>query len=115
MSKSPYSLLQESEKNLFRTDLPSIEVGEKVEILVKRDLKSNRNLLFKGLVIKKKNENNLSYSFTVIHETERMVITIVFFYHLSPIKKITKVKKIRVRRANLNYIKRNLMSKKSFR
>ena len=113
MIMTPEVYLQEIENSGKRVDLPFLEVGDKIELVLKQAFNSKQLLTFKGIVIGKRNSNKLSYSFTVIRDIPKLVITSVFFFHLSPIISIKKTgEKIPVRRAKLYYLKRKLTKKK---
>src|SRR4051812_47506230 len=109
-------------KQYFRTDLPSLQVGDKVEITTKY-LNQNQNgkekkddsakqkirlTHFKGIVIAQKNCGQISYNFSVLKESSKLVIRSVFSYHSPLIVSIKKIGKInqKVRRAKLYYLER---------
>jgi len=113
--------LQELSKQYFRTDLPPLQVGDKVEITTKNFNQNSKNekdkfrlTHFKGAVIAQKNQGQISYTFAVLKESNKVVIRSIFSYH-SPlivgIKKFGKVNQ-KVRRAKLYYWERELAKKK---
>ena len=114
-------------KQYFRNDLPSLQVGDKVEITTKHfnqnqnekekkdDSKQKIRLThFKGIVIAQKNCGQISYTFSVLKESSKLVIRSVFSYHSPLIVSIKKIGKInqKVRRAKLYYLERELAEKK---
>jgi ribosomal protein L19 len=103
--------IDELNKNQLRTDLPPVEIGERVEIISSKD---NRTTHFKGIVIDKKNPSNINYTFHVLKESDRVGVISVFSYHSPFIKSIKKIGKInqKVRRAKLSYLERGLAKKK---
>ncbi|CAH1755786.1 15094_t:CDS:10 [Entrophospora sp. SA101] len=66
--------IQEINKEYFRTDLPQLEVGDKVEIITKNFKKSEKDKYrlthFKGTVIAQKNKQRISYNFSVLKESK---------------------------------------------
>lgn len=111
-------------KKYFRTDLPPLQVGEKVEVTTKNfnqneknedDGKSKRRLIrFKGTVIAQKNRGQISYTFSVLKESGRVAIRSIFFYHSPLIVSIEKFGKInqKFRQVKLNHLERELAKKK---
>jgi ribosomal protein L19 len=114
-------------KQYFRTDLPALQVGDKIEITTKHfnqnqnekekkdDSKQKIRLThFKGIVIAQKNCGQISYTFSVLKESSKLVIRSVFSYHSPLIVSIKKIGKInqKVRRAKLYYLERELAEKK---
>src|SRR5205085_12649666 len=99
--------LEEISKQYFRTDLPSLEIGDKVKVITRSILKNEKGEYrlthSEGIVIAQKNEQQISYNFTVIEEAEKVVIRNVFAYHSPLIVKIQKLGKInqKVWQANL--------------
>src|SRR4051812_21761928 len=113
-------------KQYFRTDLPSLQVGEKIEITTKyfnqnqnekKDASAKQKVRlthFKGIVIAQKNRGQISYTFSVLKESSKLMIRSVFSYHSPLIVNIKKIGKInqKVRRAKLYYLERELTKKK---
>ena len=114
-------------KQYFRTDLPPLQIGDKVEITTKNfnkneKVKNNeepkhRLTHFKGTVITQKNPGRISYTFSVLKDSkgnEKVAIRSIFSYHSPLIVEIKKLGKIRekVRRAKLYYLERELAKKK---
>jgi ribosomal protein L19 len=111
----------------FRTDLPPLKVGDKVEVTTKNFNKNDqakgdekpkyRLTHFKGAVITEKNKGQISYTFSVLKDSkgsDKVAIVSTFCYH-SPltvgIKKIGKINQ-KVRQAKLNYLEKELAKKK---
>ena len=71
-------------KQYFRTDLPSLQVGDKVEVATKNfrqsekekndSVSKTRLTHFKGTVIAQKNQNQISYTFSVLKDSSVMSI-----------------------------------------
>jgi|SRR6185436_11991101 len=114
-------------KKYFRTDLPSLQVGDKVEVVTKnlnRNEKATngekskyRLTHFKGTVITQKNKGQISYTFSVLKDSkggDKAAIRSIFSYHSSLIVSIKKLGKIneKVRRAKLYYLEKELAKKK---
>src|SRR6185369_12538784 len=114
-------------KQHFRTDLPPLQVGDKVEITTKNFNQNEKNkddgktkyrlTHFKGTVITQKNPHQISYTFSVLKDSkgsDKVVIRSTFSYHSPLIVSIKKIGKInqKVRRAKLNYLERKLAKKK---
>ena len=105
-------------KQYFRTDLPPLKVGDKVEITTKnfnqKEKEKSRLIHFKGTVIAQKNSGQISYTFSVLKESSKVMIRGVFSYHSPLIVSIKKIGVInlKVRRAKLYYLERELSKKK---
>src|SRR4051812_7848189 len=111
--------LQEMNKEYFRTDLPPLEVGDKVKVSTKIFNKNEKDKFrlthFEGEIIAKKNPNQISYAFHVLKESAKVGIENVFSYHsplIVSIKKFGGKPKQKVRRAKLYYLERKLAKKK---
>lgn len=113
-------------KQYFRTDLPPLQVGEIIEVTIKnynqnekesteKETKKKVRLThFKGVVIAQKNPQQISYTFSVLKESSKLVIRSVFSYHSPLIVSIKKIGHInqKVRRAKLYFLERELAKKK---
>ena len=114
-------------KQYFRTDLPPLQVGDKVEVTTKNFNPNEKNkddgkpkyrlTHFKGTVISQKNSHQISYTFSVLKDSkgnDKAAITSIFSYH-SPLivdtKKLGKINQ-KVRRAKLYFLERELAKKK---
>src|ERR1044072_8663108 len=108
--------LHDITKQYFRTDLPSLQVGDKVKITTKnlnRNKKTKKDekekhTHFEGTVISQKNKGQISYTFSVLKKnkgSEKMAIRIIFSYHSPSIVNIKKIGKInqKVNHAKLYY------------
>lgn len=118
--------LSQLSKQYFRTDLPPLQIGDKVEITTKhfnqnepekKDTSTppkTRLIHFKGTIIAQRNCRQISYTFAVLKESNKVVIRSVFSYHSPLIVSIKKLGKInqKVRRAKLYYLERELAKKK---
>ncbi|MEG7978800.1 MAG: 50S ribosomal protein L19 [Mollicutes bacterium UO1] len=119
--------LQVINKQYFRTDLPPLQVGDKVEITTKNFNKNEkakheekpklRLTHFKGTVIAQKNSGQISYTFSVLKDSkgsDKLAIRSIFSYHSPLIVSIKKTGKInqKIRRAKLYYLERELAKKK---
>ena len=122
-------VLSQINKQYFRADLPSLQVGDKVEITTKhfsQNEKENKNdpakpkfrlTHFKGTVIAQKNPKQVSHTFSVLKDakgSDKLAITSTFSYHSPFIVSIKKTGKIlhKVRRAKLYFLERELAEKK---
>jgi len=114
-------------KQYFRTDFPSLKVGEEIEITTKyfprnqnekqnkgdKEKKKFRLTHFKGIIISQKNCGQISHNFSILKESSKLAIRSIFFYHsplMISIKKIGNSKK--VHRAKLYYLERELTKKR---
>src|SRR4051794_40210418 len=112
------NILHEIASSYFRNDLPSLEVGEKVEVVNKiwdkKDPKKYRLSSFKGTIIACRNKKQISYTFTVLKESKKIMVKNIYFYHSPLIDNIKKIGKLpKVRRAKLFYLERLLAEKKN--
>jgi ribosomal protein L19 len=113
-------------KQYFRTDLPSLQVGDKIEVTAKHHFiqkeksdstPKSRITNFKGTVIAQKNQGQISHTFSVLRDSkgsDKLAIRSTFSYHSPFIVNIKKTGKIlhKVRRAKLYYLERELAKKK---
>jgi len=110
--------LQEISKQYFRTDLPELQVGDKVEVIIKNFNKNEKDkqrlTRFEGIVITQKNKQQISYTFSVLKESGKVAVRSVFLYHSPLIVSIKKLGRInqKVRRAKLYHLERELAQKK---
>ncbi|CAI2167665.1 18436_t:CDS:2 [Funneliformis geosporum] len=100
--------LQEINKQYFRTDLPELQVGDKVEVITKNFNRFSQNektkhrlVNFKGIVITQKNKKQISYTFSVLRESGKVAVRSIFLYH-SPL--IVSIKKLVVTMSSLKDI-----------
>ena len=110
--------LHDINKQFFRTDLPQLQVGDKVEITTKNFNKNEKEKFrlthFKGIVIAQNNKEQISYTFAVLKESNKVAIRSIFSYHSPLIMGIKKLGRInqKVRRAKLYYLERELAKRK---
>ena len=128
-------VLDEINRQYFRTDLPELEVGDEVEVVIKnpdriepksskgqggKPSKGSENQKrslssFRGLIIARENKNQISYTFSVLGESNKsVIITTKFLYHSPLIVSIKKVGRIRgkVRQGKLYYLERRISGNK---
>ena len=96
-------LIQEIELGQMKSDLPHFKVGDELEITIK--MEEGRNQIFKGTVIARRNRG-LRSSVTLRKTSHGVALERVFPIH-SPLLTFARLKKGRVRRAKLYYL-RNL-------
>lgn len=112
-------MLREVTKQYLRQDLPSLKIGDTIEVTIKNisDVEANngRQTHFKGIVISQRNQNQISYTFTVLKESSKVVIKSIFSYHSPYITSIKIIRKgaIKLRRSKLYYLERKLAYKKA--
>src|SRR5437867_4073041 len=98
------------EKGEMRTDLPKFQVGDTVRVHVKiKEGDKERIQIFEGIVIARKN-GDLRSTFTVRKISFGQGVERIFPLHSPLIEQIEVVRKGRVRRAKLYYL-RNLKGK----
>ncbi|CAG8467349.1 392_t:CDS:2 [Gigaspora margarita] len=115
------NILAEITQPYFRTDLPQLTVGDKIEVITKNFDPREKNekpkyrlTHFKGTVIAQKNPKRISYTLSVLKESSKIASTSVFFYHSPLIASIKKLGRINrpVRRAKLYFLERETARKK---
>jgi len=102
-------------KQYFRTDLPSLQVGDKVEVATKNfrqnekakndSVSKPRLTHFKGTVIAQKNQNQISYTFSVLKDSkgrDKLAIRSTFSYHSPFIVSVKKLVKLCAKFAELS-------------
>lgn len=99
------NLIEKVDAKHIRKDIPEFRVGDtvRVDVWVKEG-KKERIQSFEGLVIAKKN-GGVSETFTVRKKSGSVGVTRVFPVNAPTIDKIVVIKKGKVRRAKLNFIK----------
>ena len=98
------------EKGELRTNLPAFRVGDTIRVHVKiREGDKERIQVFEGTVIARKN-GSLRSTFTVRKASFGQGVERIFPLHSPLIEKIELVRKGRIRRAKLYYL-RNLKGK----
>ena len=97
--------LSELEQSRLRTDHPDFRVGDTVRVHVKiREGEKERVQVFEGAVIARK-DGDLRSSFTVRKTSFGQGVERIFPLHSPIIDKIERVRKGRVRRAKLYYLR----------
>ncbi|WP_172575225.1 50S ribosomal protein L19 [endosymbiont GvMRE of Glomus versiforme] len=117
-SSNQGSLLDQINQPYLRNDLPSLEIGEKVKVIMGiqgKESKEAHMSSFEGTIIAQKRKKQISYNFTVLHESNKLIVKQVFFYHSPLIVGIKKLGRInqKVRRAKLYYWERKLVARKA--
>lgn len=104
------NIIAEIEKEYMKSDVPQFNVGDTVSVSVKvKEGNRERNQLFEGIVIAKKN-GSVRESFTVRRVSFGIGIERTFPLHSPRITGIKVLKRGKVRRAKLYYL-RNLSGK----
>lgn len=104
------NIIAEIEKEYMKTDVPQFNVGDMVRVSVKvKEGNRERIQAFEGIVIAKKN-GSVRESFTVRRVSFGVGIERTFPLHSPRVAAITVIKRGRVRRAKLYYL-RNLSGK----
>jgi len=94
----------------MRMDIPEFRAGDTVKVHYRiREGEKERIQIFQGIVIKKRN-NGLGSTFTVRKESFGIGVERIFPLHSPMIEKIEVIRKGKVRRAKLYYL-RNLKGK----
>jgi len=100
----------------LKKEVPDIKPGDIVRIHVRLTEKTKRGgekiQVFEGLVIAKKHGKGLNATFTVRKISDGVGVERIFPFHLPSITKIELVKRSKVRRAKLYYM-RELAGKKA--
>lgn len=98
-------LIQEIEKEQLRDDLTSFSVGDTVRVYVNiKEGKNERIQMFQGTVLKMQNGSNRA-TFTVRKRAYGVGVEKTWSLHSPKIEKIEVVRKGKVRRAKLNYLR----------
>ena len=88
-----------------KSDIPSFNVGDTVKVHVKiKEGSRERIQIFEGFVLKKQN-GGISETFTVRRIASGVGVEKTFTIHSPKIDKIEVVRKGKVRRAKLNYMR----------
>ena len=89
----------------LKNDIPDFRVGDTVRVDVKIiEGKKERIQAFEGIVIGRKN-GGINETFTVRKESYGVGVERIFPIHSPKVAKITIIKKGKVRRAKLNFLK----------
>ena len=98
-------LVKDLTKDLIRTDLPELEVGSTVKVHVKvKEGNRERIQIFEGTIIKIQH-GGIQKSFTVRRLSYGIGVERTFPVNSPKIAKIEVVRKGRVRRAKLNFLR----------
>lgn len=90
----------------FKKELPDIQAGDKVRISQKiKEGEKEKIQAFEGLIIAKKHRKELGATITVRKEVSGVGVEKIFPLHLPTIKEIEILKKGKVRRAKLYYLR----------
>ena len=99
------NLVDKITKKQIRTDIPEFRVGDTVRVDVKiKEGKRERIQAFEGIVTARKG-GSVTETFTVRKKSGSVAVNRVFPVNSPVIEKITVVKKGKVRRAKLNFLK----------
>ena len=99
------NLLDKITNKQLKSDVPEFRVGDTVRVDVKIiEGKKERIQAFEGIVTSRKG-GNVSETFTVRKDSYGVGVERIFPIHSPKIAKITVVKKGKVRRAKLNFLK----------
>lgn len=94
------------EKLYLRSDLPEIRPGATVNVVQKiREGDKERLASFEGLVIARKHGRGISVTFTVRKVVDGVGVERIFPLHSPTINKIEVLRRSKVRRAKLYYIR----------
>lgn len=98
-------LVDQITKKQLRNDIPDFKPGDTVKVYVKiKEGNKTRVQLFEGVCIAKKG-GGISETFTVRKKSGTVGVSRIFPVNAPTIDKITVIKKGKVRRAKLNFIK----------
>jgi large subunit ribosomal protein L19 len=89
----------------LKSEIPEFEIGDTVKVYVRVvEGEKTRNQIFEGVVIDEKG-SAIDRAFTVRKLTQGVAVERVFPLHSPNVQKLEVVKKGRVRRARLNYLR----------
>nr|QVY58409.1 50S ribosomal protein L19 [Kappaphycus striatus] len=99
------NIINSIEKPFIKKDLPNIEVGDSVKIgvLIKEGNKE-RTQFSEGVIISK-NNSHLNTTITVRKVLQNIGVEKIYLIHSPRIKKIEIIRKSKVRRAKLYYLR----------
>ena len=99
-------LFNELTQSYLKTDLPEFRAGDNVRVHVRiKEGNRERVQVFEGLVLKRKNGNGISGTFTVRKISFGCGVERTFPLHTPIIEKIEVTRRGKVRRTKLNYIR----------
>jgi len=101
-------IIRELEKDLMKKDVTDFKVGDTVRVAVKiKEGDKTRNQAFEGIVIARKG-SGIKETFTVRHISFGEGVERVFLIHSPQIDSIKVVKKGKVNRARLYYLRKRV-------
>ncbi len=101
-------IIRELEKDFMKKDITDFKVGDTVKVAVKiKEGDKTRNQAFEGIVIARKG-SGVKETFTVRHISFGEGVERVFFVHSPQIDSIKVVKKGKVNRARLYYLRKRV-------
>ena len=104
------TIIDQIEKEQLRNDVPSFNIGDTVRVMVKvKEGEKERIQAYEGVVIAKKG-SSVRETFTVRRVSFGIGVERTFLLHSPRIEKVIVVRKGKVRRAKIYYI-RNLSGK----
>lgn len=103
-----FNVIQSLERDLMRVDIPPFRVGDTVKVHVKiREGDKERIQVFEGVVIRR-HRGGAGATFTVRKVSYGIGVERIFPIHSPQIDKIEVVRKGRVRRSRLYYLRERL-------
>ncbi|NOZ12887.1 MAG: 50S ribosomal protein L19 [Acidobacteria bacterium] len=101
-------IIKQFEEKMLRTDIPDFKAGDTVQVHVKvKEGNKQRIQVYQGLVISRSNGSNRE-TFTVRKIAEGVGVERIFPLHSPIIDKIKVLRKGRVRRGKLYYIREKI-------
>ena len=101
-------IIKAIENEQLRTDMPFIEIGDFVKVHVKiKEGTRERIQIFEGTVISKKG-SGIRETFTVRRLSYGVGVERIFPVHSPKLEKVEKVRKGKVRRAKLYYLRKRV-------
>ena len=98
-------IIKNLEEKLKKTDLPILEIGDNIQIqTVIQEGSKERVQTVEGVIISKNNAN-LNTTITIRKVLQNIGVERVYLIHSPRIIKITVIKKAKVRRAKLYYLR----------
>lgn len=99
------TIIEEIEKAELRSDVPSFEIGDTVKVFGKiKEGEKERIQVFEGTVLKIQNGSNRT-TFTVRKNSNGVGVEKTWPLHSPNVEKVEVVRKGKVRRAKLNYLR----------
>lgn len=99
-------VIQEFTKSFLRTDLPDVRPGDTIKVLQRiREGEKERTQSFEGMVIARKHGSGISATITIRKVSGGIGVERILPIHSPTIQKIEVLKRSKVRRAKLYYIR----------